>query len=267
MKKISLFMSGMLLSIIGLTSCLQNTGNTETGRLFGVLTLSSAGMNFVLNTAIGAVFDPQITQWVATGQMQQNGCYLFDYMIDYGLPDNSSASLQANGYYTITITDYLELPGYTPSSNLTDTTTVLPNEVPVVNGCSAWTSIGQYFIAQQVVNQPADRQLNWNMSYDYNTLTNPAEESGLRYYDVFVRAIKMTDGMQSVTDVTYLNAYNMSNFLQLAATNEKTQLGGSYSSTSSIFRLRVNYARTITDSVITWQNSIQEVPIYPFITE
>jgi hypothetical protein len=213
------------------------------------------------------VSSPQISQWMEEGQMDMNNCYWLSYEANYDLPENSGALLQANGYFTITITDYDQLSKYNVTSSLTDTTTVLADELPIVNGCYTSGAATDYFIVQQIVRQPSDMQLNWEMSYDYATLTNPKTENGTRYYDLYVRATKKTDGTKPAADMLYVNAYYLPNFMSTAAETEKTLLGGAYSSTSSTFKVRVNYVTAIKDSVITWQNVEQNPFIATFVRE
>ncbi|MDR2147768.1 MAG: hypothetical protein LBE91_15040 [Tannerella sp.] len=272
MKKISLFvlvMLVMLVSISGLTSCLEGGGNKMTGSDFGVLTTGNGKALFVINTpSMGPVYDPQILEWITTGEMQVNGCYLLSFEIDYDLPENSSDQVAANGYQTILITGKNELTVHNVESVLTDTSKVLTGEIPVINGfAEAGAYIEPYLIVPQAVRHPDDADLDWNMSYDSRTLTEPEEEQGARYYDLFLRVVQTEESSKSPQDIGYYNAYQMRSFLQMAAEHEKGMLGSSYSSGTSTFRIRVNYAREIKDSVITWQNSVQPIPIAFFVEE
>jgi hypothetical protein len=267
MKKISLFISLMLLSIVGLTSCLQRGSTKSGGYAYGVLTTSTQNYAPVLNSIVGIVSSPQLTEWSKNGNMIPGYCYYFKYEIDHDIPENSSASSQANGYYTVTITEIYELPTYTVNWSPADTTTVLPGEIPVLNAYASLTYAGGYAYIQQIVNQPSDMRLNWSMSYDYNSISNPTEENGVRYYDLFVRAIG-EGGTKPKVDTPYLNAYNMSNFFGFAAENEKKLLGANYNNSSSTFSFRIFYVKEIKeDGILTWESHTDKGLISLFVSE
>jgi hypothetical protein len=275
MKETSFFISAMLLCIMGLTSCLEGD-NKRTGSAYGVLTRGSNGVTLVLNSTIpeiGPVSSPQLTEWVSTGQMESGKCYSFKYEIDLGLSENSYTSLYVNGYATVSIIEFSEISTYHVEPYLTDTATVLENEVPVSNGfvTSASAYAAGYMYVQQTVNQPEDQQLEWSMSYDYNTIYNPTVVNGVRYYDLFVRARKVAEGTKSNKDMSYLNAYHMSdntsNFFNQIAESEKAYLGENYDYSSSTFKFRVFYVRELNDGVLTWQSAMQEAYIVLFVGE
>jgi hypothetical protein len=255
-----------------LTSCLEGN-NKQTGIAYGVLTTSSNYTTWVLNSTIqgiGPVSSPQLAEFVAAGQMESGKCYSFKYEINLGIPENSYTSIYLNGYATVTITeDPSELSTYRTESYLTNTTTALENETPVLNGfvSSASTYAAGYMYVQQTVNQPEDQQLEWSMSYDNNTIYNPTVVNGARYYDLYVRAVKKTEGTKSNSVVPYVNAYYMSNFFEQIAESEKAYLGINYDAYSSTFKFRVFYVTEINDGVLTWQNVPQEAYIASFVND
>jgi hypothetical protein len=269
MKKISLFTT-LLFSVLCLTSCLEGGSNKRTATAYGVLDIGENFNSYVLNSTLmldlGPVSSPQLSEWINSGEMELYKCYMFDFEIDLGIPENSYSMLQQNGYSTITINSYEELPTYHVNSFPADTAKALNDEVPVLNGYAKSSYGAEYMYLQQTVNQPEDQQLSWEMSYDYNTITNPTETGGARYYDLFVRAVKLTDGTKSNTDVSYLNAYHMSDFFNRAAENEKSRLGSNYTSNST-FKFRIFYANEIKDGVPAWKNVIQEAYIALFVED
>jgi hypothetical protein len=268
MKKISLLVS-LTLCIMGLTSCLEGGGSKVSGSAYGILTVSPQNYTPVLKLLSGDVFSsPQLTVQISNGDMTPGYCYVFYYELDYDIPENSSASLQANGYYTVTISQIQDLPTYFANSFPTDTTAALPDEIPVLNGCSASPLyIDGYVFIQQTVNQPSDMQLDWMMSYNYNAISDPAEENGVRYYDLFVRATG-TGGTKSKAETSCVNAYQMANFFNLAAENEKRLLGTSYNSSVSTFNFRIFYVKEITeDGALTWQSYTDKAIITYFVSE
>jgi hypothetical protein len=255
-----------------LTSCLEGN-NKVTGSAYGVLTTSSNYFTLVLNSTIpeiGPISSPQLTEWFNADQMALDKCYAFKYELDLGSPENSYASLQANGYFTVKITEECsELSTHSAEPNLTDTGTALENEVSVISGFVASESAyaAGYMYAQQKVNQPEDQQLEWSMSYDYSTLYNPAVVNGVRYYDLYVRAVKKTEGTQPNKEMAHLNAYYVWEFFRQAAENEKTQLSSNYDIYYSTFKFRVFYVSEINDGKLSWQYVPGEVYIASFVSE
>jgi hypothetical protein len=270
MKKTSLFISVMITGIICLTSCLGNGGNKQTGNAYGVLTATGISYTtMILNSTseLGPVSSPQLSEWVNAGDMKPDKCYSFKFEVDFDHSENSYAALQVNGYYTVKIIDYTELPTSQANSYLTDTAKPLEDEVPVSNGYVAGSYAAGYMYVQQTANHPSDQNLEWEMSYDYSIVTNPTTVNGIRYYDLFVRARKAEGGTKPNKDASYLNAYYMSNFFNLVAVNEKMLLGVNYDPSASTFKFRIFYVKEINDDVLTWQNTSQEVYIAPFAEE
>jgi hypothetical protein len=142
----------------------------------------------------------------------------------------------------------------------------MTDEVPVADGCYSQQYIENHLVLQQVVNQPSDMQLDWNMSYDQNSLMNPVEEGGIRYYDLFIRATVKSEGTKSAGDIAYLNAYHIGNYMTYAAQTEKNKLGSSYTS-MSVFKVRINYANEIKDGKISWKNKVIQPYIGSFVGE
>ncbi|MDR2384106.1 MAG: hypothetical protein LBD80_00390 [Tannerella sp.] len=266
MKKKKLFISTMLISITGLNSCLIDGGNKQSASAYGVLRYNDYSSLCLYSTFVDPVSSPQLSQLVSEGKMQPNFCYTFNFEIDYDRPENTRATLLSNGYYTVTINDYTQLPTFYVNPHLTDTTAAMENEIPVSNGYVSAAYAAEYIYIQQTVNQPSDAQLNWDISFEYASITNPKVESGIRYYDLFVRAQTLTEGTKSNTDVSHLNAFYMSNFFNLVAQNEKTQLGANYSSTST-FKFRIFYVKEIKDGVLTWHSSLPQEAYISAFTE
>lgn len=262
MKKLFLLFNSMLFSIICLTSCLE--GNNETtGQALGVFS-AYGGKNFnpVFISNVGNVYSPNMSSL-----MEDERCYFITYKFQSDLPENSAAMVAANGYATVTILDRQELDGYPLMSYRSDTSTVLLDETPLISGyvSGGISYVPGYLFLQHSVRQASDARLDWEMSYDYST--TPTIESGMRYYDVFLRATIKVEGTKSAEDVSYLNAYHVDNFLTNAAYNEKAYLenSGSYNANSSKFTLRINYVSAINDTQITWTRSSVDLNIYTFI--
>ena len=181
MKKVGLFFIGLLVSIFCLTSCIEGS-NVTSGEGFGVLDQSSKGLLPVLKTGGVDLYSPLLSSEISGGRMGYDQCYWFTYTLDHDLPENADKFVESNGYFTITLTGYAPIPKYYVSSYLTDISSALPDEKPLLKGYNGGIFVEGYFFMEHHVNQPSEMELDWLMSYDYDAM--PTEEGGNRYYDV-----------------------------------------------------------------------------------
>ena len=263
MKKICLYLTGLFLSVFLLTSCLEGSNvREEIG--YGLLDWGgSNGMTPVLKSSMGFFSGSSVISLFNNGAMDIGGCYVYYFRIDYDQPENAASIVDLNGYQTVTILDYGELSKYNVSSYLYDITQLLPSEMPLVKACNGLDYVLGYLFISHTVNHPEDWKLTWEMSYDYASLMTPMEGNGNRYYDLYLRARVQTPGEKtSKVETQYTNVYYMGDFLSLAASNERSKLGGSYSESSSQFTVRFNYISELDEEMntMTWKND--EVSFY-----
>jgi len=263
MKKVFLFLCTALVGIISLNSCLEGS-NESSGQAVGVYSAyGSKNFSPVFFSTIGNVYAPNMPN-----NFTDQKCYYIAYSYSADVPENSAAMVELNGYSTITMTAFVPIADYYLKSSLTDTTIVLDNELPLVSGYEAGGSayVQNYLFMTHVIKIPANTVLNWDMSYNYSTM--PTVENDKRYYDLFVRATKTTEGNNTgEVDTSVLNAYYVGSFLQYAAQREMSLLGNSYSAGTSKFTLRINYVSDISeDSKLTWKSATEEnLLIYEFL--
>ena len=256
MKKVSLFLIVSLFSVFFLTSCLDSS-NVSEGTAVGVLDYNNRG-SLIIKSSVGDVSATNLETLVLNGTMSTYDCYIFAYRHDADLPENSPTMVEANGFSTISLLGFEDVPKYYMSSNLTDTSTVITDEVPVVDIYESGNPfISDYYFISHIVNHPSDQKLAWNMSYDQDNLST--EVGGSRYYDIFIRAIKSGSSEKTSTqNVAHLNAYNIGGYMEGIAYREKSALGGSYNPSSSRITLRFNYVSAIDEANnnITWRTKI-----------
>ncbi|MDR3250040.1 MAG: hypothetical protein LBT42_00035, partial [Tannerella sp.] len=265
MKKLSLFIVMTLMSVLWLTSCLEGS-NVEQNVTIGVLDYGNT-FEPVLKTNGGNVYSPNLNTLIALQEMEIGGCYYFQYSLDRDLPENSANAVTANGYFTVTLlSNPQKIPQYYLSSYLTDTASVLPDEIAVLSGCDGMDYVERRLIMQHTVSHPSDFELNWSLSYDHSTMM-PTEDNGQRYYDLFLRATVSKRGDKTVaSENTPVNAYNIDNYFEDVAYREKNLLGSSYNSSTSKFNLRINYAAEIDDNQnIIWKSVIKDIFIVQFL--
>jgi hypothetical protein len=270
MKKFSLYLWVILACVVGFTSCLGDSGNRETGSAVGILDIGSKSFNYVIKTLSGDIYAPELTSYVSTGKMNQGAGYYISYEIDWDLPENSLNMVIANGYYTVTFLGFLEADRYSLNYYLTDTSVVQTNEIAVSGALLSYDNGGindfadSYIFMTHHAKRPDDMELTWNLSCDYGRIETPTEENGKRYYDLFLRAIKLNDSEKTATDAAYFNSYYVGDYVKNVANKEKELLGSSYNQNST-FILRINYVSEINDDKLVWENQEFAYLIYPFV--
>ena len=268
MKKIGLYLASLSLSIVFLTSCMKGS-NVWEGIVLGVIGLSE---NFtpVIKTSAGDLYSSSLITSMNDGKITFGDCYVFYIRVDSDLPENSPNVVATYGYQTVTILDQLQLSKYTLQYGLTDTTTVLPGEVPIVKAFdnNADYIEGILFLVQ-TVNIPEGWELSWDMSYNPNTMM-PTTEGSNRYYDLYVRAIVTKEGTNTnKTDRSFTNAYQIYSYLTSVANTEKQLLGSSYNANVSKFIIRFKFPSSIDKdtNTITWSsNQIENLYVASFQT-
>lgn len=272
MKKLSTFLIAALITVLGLTSCLDGD-NKQSAYSLGVITYSSKNfMTPVVKTLGGEYYGQELDTYVKQAKLNIGDYISFYFTIDFDLPENSAAMVEANGYQTVSITPLNVFEKQYTSPYLTDTALMKPNEVAVTDilysdGISFGYAESYLCMLHVIANFEKDVTVTWDMSYDSDKGIM-SEESGRRYYNLFVRATADSEG-DGKTKIDYgaFNAYYLKSFLESAAREEKDKLGSSYSSQSSTFYVKFNYVSEIKEDKITWGNKSAQFPIYLFVSE
>ena len=263
MKKNGLYLASLCLSIVFLTSCMKGS-NVWEGIVLGVVDTSEKNFTTpVIKTSFyGDLYSSTLVTLVNDGSFFYGDCGIFYISINSDLPENSSAAVNTYGYQTVSILNQGKIPKYNLQYSLTDTSTILQNEVAIVK---AYVEGNIDYIAGNVffghvVNIPDDWALSWDLSHNSYTMM-PTIEGNNRYYDLYLRAIVSKEGSKTTkTDTGFTNAYFLRTFLMNAANAERTYLGTSYSATSSKFIVRINFPLSINKdtNTITWSSNLIE---------
>ena len=257
MKRFGLYLTGLFLSVLCLTSCLKGN-NVQEGWALGVLELGGKNsFTPVLRTTTGDFYATELASKINNGEIYFGDCFVIYYRLDSDLPENGASVLEVNGYYTITILQIGQLKKYNLNPYLTDISTIRPNEMPVLNGYFGGEYVDNHLFITQIVNQQSDLELHWEMSYDGQNIVT-VDENNKRYYDLYIRAIVATDSEKTLkSDVQYTNVYYMGNYFSYAASNEKAYLGSNFNASTSKFTIRFNYVADIDEetNTITWKSS------------
>ena len=247
MKKLSLQHVILLcVSLMLFASCMGEGSNRESGYIVGVVRLHEVSGIKVLY-----IDDYNSLYSIAFANTNLDACLQVYYELDYDLPENSYDNLIANGYYTVTILDKMELDPFVMSYSLTDTSRVLNNELPITEPLYNRDIIayikGWSFICN-VIELPEGQEMSWDLSCDMSDYVK--EENNQRKYDVFLRSyLKPGATASTKSNITAypVNAYNMRSYMDRIARDEKA-LG------STSFTIRFNYPSKIEDDVITWSS-------------
>ena len=260
MKNFGLFLVASLISVFCLSSCLEGNSVSE-GQAFGVLDIGDKTPRPVLSSTAGPFYSASLNS------LDLGGCYYVYYSLDSDLPENAPAVVEANGYYTVSILDYLEVPKYYLRSYLTDTSEVRYGEMPVLDAMGVQAFVENNLFIIQTAKHPDDLELEWEMSYDDATML-PTIEGEKRYYDIFIRATKTNSSDGTASDKQHINAYYFGNYLKIAADKEKTSLGSGYNASYSKLPIRFNYVSEIKgDTALVWKNYIWEPYVANFVSD
>ncbi|MDR0796314.1 MAG: hypothetical protein LBE79_09750 [Tannerella sp.] len=223
-------------AVLLLTSCLNETGNKESGQVFGVIRFDMKKGANVLD-----VGEYQALYHIRFINDFDDDCYWVAYEIDYDAPENSADNNIGDNCYVHTINllaDPVKVEKWGIYPYLTDTTSVLTGEIaikdPILDDMFNYVK-GKAFMFC-LLNMPKDQKMSFNLSYDMKNLTS--EDSGYKYYNVYLRASIRREGEESKIDVGYINAFEMRSFLESAAYAEKA-LG------KTSFRLKFHYLSEI----------------------
>ena len=261
MKKNGLFLIATLLSGFCFTSCFKGS-NVVDGTAVGVLGYSSSNTP-ILKSTIGPSYAPNLNSVMISKDISVGDCCIFVYSLDYDLPENSQNVIETNGYQTIALLDIEKLSRNQMITHLTDTSKTLYSEIPIVDPYESGSYVDYHLFISQIVNQPSDMQITWDMSYDANTMM-PTVEHGERYYDIFIRATKRNEGEKAKGNTQHLVAYNIGRYLEEAASNEYNN-----NNSATKFELRFHYVTEIDKDTqaLTWQNKKIEIQISSFLVK
>jgi hypothetical protein len=233
------------------TSCLEGGKNTYGNSTVGVVRLETKTSKNVLD--IPDAYGTVAIHSPAFAEMRDGACCYVVYEIDFDAPENDPAVLQANGYYTATVSNREEVDRYVMSSLMTDTAQALENETAITTPIPAGGLLGYVkgmIFQMHQLRKPQDQKESWLLSYDPQHMLQ--EENGRHLYNVYLRAaVRASDTMKSPAETYVLCAYDMKYFLETAAQREK-------SINSSVFYIRYNYVSELKDGLPVWTYEEQE---------
>ena len=131
---------------------------------------------------------------------------------------------------------------------LDDTATIKDKEMTVTDVAAATYIKGMLFVQSSHPNASSDQTNRISLSYDRNQEVK--EVNGQRVYEIFLRAVKLTDGKTNTGNVTFENAYNMSSFFSYAIAQEKAE------NKQNVY-FRFNYIKEFNKdtTAVTWATS------------
>jgi hypothetical protein len=253
-----------LIAVMSFTSCLEGE-NKSSGVYVGILDYNR-GMTPVIKTLSGYFYGPELNSYITSGKMNIGEGWLVQITYEEGLPENSLEMLEINGYYTASVVPYVQADKYYAAPYLTDTSEVMTSELPVSDALYSDGAFGiaeGYLFITHVINHEKGGKLKWDMSYDSDNMVT--EENGLRYYNLYVRAVKSgsdDDENTSTTDQAYFNMYLLRDFFDRAARDAKDKAG-----INASFTVKFNYVSEIKESEIIWKSKATDLPISLFVSE
>jgi hypothetical protein len=234
--------AALLAAMVTLSSCLDGGSNKISDTVVGIVRLDTKTFKNVLDvSAYESFYSP------AFSNMDEGACCHIYYELDYEDPNNTSEMLAANGYYTVTVLDKVEIDKYHMTPGADTSLTALPEETPIIDPTYQVFGYvkGIVFITHQL-NRSQDQRTNWELSYNWN---KPSQnDEGDNVYDVYLRAkIRVADS-KTPEEGFESCAYDMKEFLESAAQIEKG-LG------KSKVIIRFHYVSDIKDGTATWSRN------------
>ncbi|MDR1406844.1 MAG: hypothetical protein LBJ23_02200 [Tannerella sp.] len=224
-----------------LSSCLEGGGNMTSGGAIGVVRFDAKTFRNVFDISAYESF------YSLTFDNSEDGtCWYIYYELDYENPENTAARIADNGYYTVTVLSKEQIIKYNVLPEADTSSVALPNEMPVI---APVAGIGGYvkgiLFVEHYVKSAVDQKTDWRLSYDWE---HPSvSEGGENIYEVYLRAVVLSDGAKTSEERSEICAYAMNTFLENAAQQEKS-LGKDKVS------LRFNYVSEIKeDGTAVWQ--------------
>jgi hypothetical protein len=224
------------------TSCLEGGKNTYSDSTIGIIRFDTKTFKSVLDIPGQTSFYSP-----AFDSMLDGACCYVVYEIDMNAPENTQEVLQANGYYTVTVSYKEEIDKYSMQAVMTDTTKLLTDETAISNPNYSTLGYlnGVLFLVHQL-KKPSDQRTVWSLSYDPQNMSQ--DDNGRHVYHVYLRSTIRIAGTKSPEDSGEPCAYEMKNFMETAAQNEKN-------AGSTLFYIRFHYVSEIKDDVLTWNYS------------
>lgn len=239
MKKLK-FLGAVAMATVLLTSCLDGGNNESQYEARAVVKMSTKSFK---NLAYESDYTVPIYH-SDLNQLEDGECIYAWKRIDLDDPVNQSAS----EYYTASEFKYVKVPTGDVSPLLDDTATIKDKEMTVTDVAAATYIKGMLFVQSSHPNASSDQTNRISLSYDRNQEVK--EVNGQRVYEIFLRAVKLTDGKTNTGNVTFENAYNMSSFFSYAIAQEKAE------NKHSVY-FRFNYIKEFNKdtTAVTWATS------------
>jgi hypothetical protein len=234
---------GCLLAANGmmLTSCLEGGSSEQKGTVLAVVDTHEASLRNILYWYDGQLpyYPGELASRIMPGE---------SYVIEFTLRSEDNPDPYSVGYANIIVTGYERVEDGVVRHSLTDTATVLENELPALNIDIEHYVKGHLFLSTYHENMPDKQENAYELSY--NREQTPVEENGRVVYDLFLRVTKTKDGSNPSSDRRLLRAYpNVDIFMNHISAIEKEK-------GKSQYYFRVNYIRSFgEDSSPVWAAS------------
>lgn len=229
-------MGGLLtVCMVMLTSCLDDGNNEQQGSVYAVAGASKDFSRIVLTYSDGQL--PFYLKNVPETSLTNGDCYL----IGYSYKDEDNPDPTTLGYLNVTITQQIVtvpkgVTRYSPDT----ASTAYENEIPIASiyqGSGSMSYVSGYFFFTSVINDMKEKQeQDIQVSFAYDP--EPVTESNVRYYNLYLRAIKTTEGSGTSGTGYDTKAYQIRTFINNAGAREKE-----LNSSATSINVRLNYIK------------------------
>ncbi len=257
MKKL-VFSSLLAVCIVMLSSCLDGDGeNYQDMSVFGVAILGNS-----LNTLIKYNdYNPPLNITNSSASLIPDNCYwvYFRYE-DEKNPDPATA-----GYWNVSLLENIVTVPKGSTIEIVDTANIKENEIPIASiyENTGMNYVGGYLFFSVAMSDIKEKQENrFEISYDLTK--EPVESNGKRYYDMFIRVTKTTEGSGMTGNGAFTNAFPVKNLINHAINKEKEK-----DSTTQYINVRLNFIKEFNSSTNEpiWSTYNLTERLFPIPTE
>ncbi|MDD2436277.1 MAG: hypothetical protein PHG27_03365 [Massilibacteroides sp.] len=253
MKKL-IFASLLTFGAFLMTSCLGEGSNQQSGVSYGVVDISEKTFQKIIQTAWGSVYSAEVAR---STDLTIGDCCQFAFVLDGDIPENTSEAIASNGYYTVTVSQYADVPKSSAVPYLEDTAAISEKELTVASVDLSNTGFiatsGALYLFLQTYHEgfSTDQEQTFSMSFDSNQ--KPEQVNGKNVYNLYLRVKKTEDGKSLTSTVGLVNAFDLYNFIYNVKAKGEDDV-----------KFQINYINSLNDdkTEATWKSS--DVMTYTF---
>lgn len=251
MKRVFYCLSTLAATVMLFSSCLGSGSNEYTTSSYAVLTTASTYGQplFYTYDYPYIVSSPSLTLYPDNDLSGQ--AYIVNYTFYPDAAENTAENFKKNGYYTVTIGDYLKLNtfrcAYYPSAE-PEIDAPLENEIKTTSPATVWTVINGLLFLQVNYKYIKDQKSEWYLYTNSSAEPKFDTNKGANIYDIYLRGKFGTTTSSGQEQSAEMMAFDTKSFLNTLNSRENN-------AKRTKFYLRLNYPAASEEDkeVLVWK--------------